>query len=288
MSHRGMRQKIAKETQKLTPGIIRSTKGATADAKFYPDLLPALQENKKPRDTRVHVEYGDSFTVAQGLLNAGRTKVSVLNMASDRIPGGGWLRGALAQEEALCLRSTLAATLNHSDYPTLPLAATWSPGVAVFRENTSHNCTLLESDDRFVVSVVSMAGLRRPSLTGDELDYRERFTNPYFQSTIILSDMRIGFPKDVELVKDKIRQVLRLMALHGTSCCVLGALGCGVFANPPKRVAQLFRNVILEDEFRGRFDEVVFAILDRGLGGNFEIFRDVIGDFIIDSKPAVA
>ncbi|PCG95241.1 protein of unknown function DUF2263 [Penicillium occitanis (nom. inval.)] len=268
MSHRGMRQSIAKETQKLTPGIIRSTQGATADAKFYPDLLPALQENTKPRDTRVHVEYGDSFTVAQALLNAGRTKVSVLNMASDRIPGGGWLRGALAQEEALCLRSTLAATLNPSHYPTPPLAATWSPGVVVFRENTSHNCTLLESDDRFVVSVVSMAGLRRPSLTGDELDYR--------------------FPGDIELVKNKIRQVLRLMALNGTSCCVLGALGCGVFANPPKRVAQLFRNVILEDEFRGRFDEVVFAILDRGLGGNFQIFRDIIGDFIIDSKPAVA
>ncbi|KAI7971921.1 hypothetical protein EIK77_007520 [Talaromyces pinophilus] len=283
-----MRQSIAKETQKLTPGIIRSTQGATADAKFYPDLLPALQENTKPRDTRVHVEYGDSFTVAQALLNAGRTKVSVLNMASDRIPGGGWLRGALAQEEALCLRSTLAATLNPSHYPTPPLAATWSPGVVVFRENTSHNCTLLESDDRFVVSVVSMAGLRRPSLTGDELDYRECFTNPYFQSTIILPDMRIGFPGDIELVKNKIRQVLRLMALNGTSCCVLGALGCGVFANPPKRVAQLFRNVILEDEFRGRFDEVVFAILDRGLGGNFQIFRDIIGDFIIDSKPAVA
>lgn len=100
--------------------------------------------------------------------------------------------------------------------------------------------------------------------------------------------MRIGFPEDIELVKNKIRQVLRLMALNGTSCCVLGALGCGVFANPPKRVAQLFRNVILEDEFRGRFDEVVFAILDRGLGGNFEIFRGIIGDFVIDSKPAVA
>ncbi|KAH8703277.1 hypothetical protein BGW36DRAFT_84782 [Talaromyces proteolyticus] len=268
MSHRGMRQRIAKETQKLTPGIIRSTKGATADAEFYPELLPALQENKKPRDTRVYVDYGDSFTVAQRLLAARRTNIAVLNMASDQLPGGGWLRGALAQEEALCLRSTLAATLNPSHYPTPPLAATWSPGVAVFREDTNHNCTLLKKDDHFVVSVVSMAGLRRPPLTGDELDYR--------------------FPKDTELVKNKIRQVLRLMALNRTSCCVLGALGCGVFGNPPKRVAQLFRNVILEDEFRGRFDEIVFAILDRALVGNFEIFRDIIGDFIMDSKPAVA
>jgi uncharacterized protein (TIGR02452 family) len=71
------------------------------------------------------------------------------------------------------------------------------------------------------------------------------------------------------------------MASNGISHCVLGALGCGVFANPPKRVAQLFRNVILEDEFKGHFEEIVFAILDPKREGNFDVFEQVIGDFVI-------
>jgi hypothetical protein len=173
MLFRAQRQQIAKETQRLTPGIIGSTPGATADSTFYTELLPPLQQSKTKRDTRVHIENGDSFTVAQRLVAGGQTKVAVLNMASDRNPGGGWLRGALAQEEALCLRSTLAATLNDSHYPTPPIAATWSPRVVIFREEVVNNCQILEKSERFVVGVVSVAGLRRPPLTGDELDYRE-------------------------------------------------------------------------------------------------------------------
>lgn len=180
MLFREQRQQTAKETRRLTSGIIGSTPGATADSDFYAELLPPLQQSKPKRDTRVHIENGDTFTVAQRLAATGQKTVAVLNMASDRHPGGGWLRGALAQEEALCLRSTLAATLKNSHYPTPSLAATWSPGVVVFREEVVNNCLILEKSEQFVVGVVSVAGLRRPPLTGDELDYRECTRRAYF------------------------------------------------------------------------------------------------------------
>ena len=57
---------------------------------------------------------------------------------------------------------------------------------------------------------------------------------------------------------------------------VLGAWGCGAFANDPRRTAADFRQA-LEDDFKGVFSDVVFAITDwspgrRSLGP----FRDVL------------
>jgi uncharacterized protein (TIGR02452 family) len=56
---------------------------------------------------------------------------------------------------------------------------------------------------------------------------------------------------------------------------VLGAWGCGAFGNDPNRTAVDFREA-LENEFRGAFFDIVFAITDwspkrRFLGP----FRDV-------------
>lgn len=88
-------------------------------------------------------------------------------------------------------------------------------------------------------------------------------------------------PKDVELLENKIRQILRIMAINRVSHCVLGALGCGVFCNPPRKVAQAFRKVILEEEFVGCFEEIVFAVLDSKGSRNVQIFKEAIGDFEI-------
>lgn len=88
-------------------------------------------------------------------------------------------------------------------------------------------------------------------------------------------------PKDVELMENKVRQILRIMANSNISHCILGPLGCGVFGNPPKRVAQIFRKVILEEEFVGYFDEIIFAVLDTKGAKNCQVFQGAIGDFEI-------
>jgi uncharacterized protein (TIGR02452 family) len=43
---------------------------------------------------------------------------------------------------------------------------------------------------------------------------------------------------------------------------VLGAFGCGAFANPPKHMAKIFREVFMEKEFKNKFKSVVFAIYE--------------------------
>ena len=53
-----------------------------------------------------------------------------------------------------------------------------------------------------------------------------------------------------------------LYAAHAMGCrdLVLGAWGCGVFANDAKAVATLFTTLLSSTEWRYRFESVVFAI----------------------------
>lgn len=107
-------------------------------------------------------------------------RVAVLNMASDKNPGGGWLGGSTAQEEALCYRSTLAASLNKAKFYPIPArAGLYTRDVVVLREEMGRGHGLLDGVKEEggedvgakrarlpVVSVVSVAGLRNPAVKG--------------------------------------------------------------------------------------------------------------------------
>ncbi|EGS22084.1 uncharacterized protein CTHT_0039700 [Thermochaetoides thermophila DSM 1495] len=104
-------------------------------------------------------------------------RVAVLNMASEFSPGGGWLKGSTAQEEALCYRSTLAASLHKNMYPMAPRTGHYTRDVVVFREGMDRGHTLLikgkgsdgkgiPDEELPVASVLSIAGVRKPAVKG--------------------------------------------------------------------------------------------------------------------------
>jgi uncharacterized protein (TIGR02452 family) len=69
--------------------------------------------------------------------------------------------------------------------------------------------------------------------------------------------------------------VLKIAQAFGYSSLVLGAWGCGAFANDPQRTAVDFRRA-LENDFSGAFSDVVFAITDWSAERKFlGPFRDV-------------
>ena len=201
--------------------------------------------------------------------------VLVLNLASERHAGGGWQNGAMAQEESLCYRSSLYRSLRHRFYPLSSLSVIYTPSVVIIRSATTDGHTLYREKalDLPVTSVLSVAALRHPDITSSS-DGVERFEN---------AGQRVE-------TKRKIRITLRVAARQGHRKLVLGALGCGVFANPPSDVAACFLEVLREPEFQGGWwEDVVFAVLDnksgaeagRDGGGNFGAFWRVLDGKVV-------
>jgi len=210
-------------------------------------VAPAMRRHS----TTVQVSNESTLAAARRLMEQG-TKPLALNFASGVNPGGGFLKGALAQEECLCRSSALHATLSgdrmyafHRARP-LPDSSSWtilSPKVPVFRQDDG---TALES--HWLLDFMTCAAPYAP---------------------------KVGRELSAELLRVRIRRVLEIARAWEYETLVLGAWGCGAFANDPRRTAMDFRSA-LEGEFRGAFHHVTFAIADwsperRFLGP----FRDV-------------
>ena len=227
-----------------------------------------IPANEKP--TLVSVVKSDTLLAGKALLDEGYNP-AVLNFANRNTPGGGVLHGAGAQEENIFRRTNLFQSLYQfhchgerlciqqrpEQYPLdRNTGGVYSPDVTVFRGLELDGYPLLE--EPYQLGVVTVAALNRPPLK-DADHLADEMTEP---------------------TRRKMRTIFRIALKHGHDSIVLGAWGCGAFKNPPKHIARLFHEVMLEDEFRNRFRKIVFAIVDRehiektdGKGGNFEPFR---------------
>ncbi|KAI4249435.1 MAG: hypothetical protein L6R42_008989 [Xanthoria sp. 1 TBL-2021] len=253
---------VAEETLAVVRDVVKKAPNSRPTGELLEPhtLVLALQSQctNLPRN-KIRVINMDTLDIACKLNNLTTSTVTdptspppilILNMANAHWAGGGWMKGALAQEEALCYRTSLYFTLKHRFYPMADKAAIYSPTVVVIRDSLAKQHGLLDlskTDDLPVVSVVSMAALRDPSIQQRVSDGQETYADP----------------ADRELMRAKIRMVLRVAAAKGHRQLVLGALGCGAFGNPRGEVVSLWKEVFLEPEFGGGWwKDVVFAVLD--------------------------
>ena len=232
-----------------------SNDGITEKTILYRDAF-RMPDPPTRYQTAFSVINADCLETANVLLKAGK-KPCVLNMASRQNPGGGVFNGAGAQEENLFRRTNLFLSLYqfadfaeqydiHRSKDSYPLdrdfGGVYSPGITVFRGSEANGYCLLSKP--YMVSVVSVPAVNHPDL--------ERGSS---------GAMRIAQPH-IEATKNKIRTIFRIAAAHSHDALVLGAFGCGAFANPPRHIAEIFREVFSEDEFIGQFETVVFSIID--------------------------
>lgn len=202
--------------------------------------------------TTVEVRNTDCLLAAMQLKEQGFNP-AVLNMASRRVPGGGVLTGAGAQEENLFRRTNLFRSLfqfapyaeeysvrqSPHQYPLDPnFGGVYTPDAICFRESEQSGYALL--DNPVSLSFISVAGMNRPDLTPEGMIAEHH----------------------VEPIKNKIRTIFRIGLLHRHDSLVLGALGCGAFRNPPSHVARIFHEVMDEPEIKNKYRRIVFAILD--------------------------
>lgn len=233
-----------------------------------------------PADSEITVVPDDCLDKAHERVDEG-LEVSVLNMASRQNPGGGVGGGAGAQEEYLFRCSNYYRYLYRythyaeqygleqfdDQYPLdRNFGGIYSPNVTVFRGNEMSGYSLLK--EPFQVNMIVVTGMNRPDLVLENGEYK------------IASDL-------VEGIKNKIRTIFRIACQHGQRNLVLGALGCGAFRNPPKHVAELFREVLAESEFDGTFSRICFAVKsDHNSNGdsNYTAFQNVLDEYVIEKN----
>jgi len=155
------------------------------------------------------------------------------------------------------MRSTLLPSLRDEFYRLPENALIYTSDVLVFR---GKDFSPLPKSDRFFVDVISCAALRFPEV----------------------EDGKYVVEADREAMMKKIRLILRAAVMKELTMVVLGALGCGAYANPVQEVAEMFKRVICGnpkrkgDETWGGIEEIVFAI--RGGQDTIQTFRRVLQD----------
>jgi uncharacterized protein (TIGR02452 family) len=183
--------------------------------------------------------------------------IGVLNFASAKKPGGGFLTGAQAQEESIARSSTLYPTLMTTvgqNFYTLHKrdskggyythAMIYSPGVIAFRDDDGNWKEPLTVD--VLTSAAVNAGIARKSFFGQVAG------------------------KNVEgqierVMRERMARILFLFEQQGVPNLVLGSFGTGVFQNNVGTVARIWAELLVAPNarFKRSFRRVLFAILGR-------------------------
>jgi uncharacterized protein (TIGR02452 family) len=229
--------------------IARELAAAKAGTVLYSPEKPPISHTVGPtRTTRIDVRNETTFQALARLAQSGNGHLACLNFASAKNPGGGFLNGSLAQEEALaCASGLYPCLLTKLDYYERNRAnrsavyldlVIFSPLVPFFRDDAG---VLIEKP--ILASVITAPAPNAGAIAQNEP----------------------GNLIQVEpTMKHRAELVLDVAVAHGVDRLVLGAWGCGVFRNEPSTVARIFAELLGgPGRFAGMFTEVVFAVFDR-------------------------
>lgn len=222
---------------------------------YASDKIPKLQYN-----TEIKVVNTTVLKAAHEMSHH-CSNVGCLNFASAKNPGGGFLGGAMAQEESLALSSTL--------YPTL-----------------MQHFEMYEFNRGLDTYLYSDYMIYSPEVTIIRNDDGDLLPEPYKVSFITSPAVNVGAMKNnrpEEMAFAEATMLRRMDKIFATFLSkdiehlLLGAWGCGVFQNDPQKIASWFGQHLLSGgKYEKCFKSVVFAVLDRSKNGeNITAFNSV-------------
>ncbi len=265
MANRKERAAIAAETVEildrgfyaLEDGTDVVISGALAKAQsqtllYTPDSVEAISRSPSgdiDSTTVFAVLNCTTFAAAKELIDADpEADPLCLNFASAKSPGGGFLSGSQAQEECLarasglyaCLKQKMAYYHENRNFPTALYTdhMIYSPHVPVFRDDGDR---LIDSP--YLVSIITAPAVNAGAVRRNEPE---------------------DLGKISPTMQRRIKSMLAIARHHGHTQIVLGAWGCGVFANDPADVAEWFHTELTQSpQFKDAFDRIMFAVLDQ-------------------------
>eukprot|EP00033_Pygsuia_biforma_P001140 GCRY01001297.1.p1 GENE.GCRY01001297.1~~GCRY01001297.1.p1 ORF type:complete len:326 (-),score=37.24 GCRY01001297.1:117-980(-) len=178
---------------------------------------------------------------------------AILNFASARHPGGGFITGARAQEESLARSSGVYAGLT-------------APQTAPYYANNKRMKSCLYTDDIIYTPSVPIwfddggTPLASPILSS--------FVTAPAPNAGVVQSRGTSAETVNQTLTSRAKRVLQIMAAHGHQNLILGAWGCGVFRNDPEKVAAAFK-ALIETEFAGQFKHVIYAITNPKMCAQF-------------------
>jgi uncharacterized protein (TIGR02452 family) len=208
--------------------------------------------------------------------------LGILNFASATKPGGGFINGAIAQEESIARSSSLYESLSsRTAKPFYELhkrddggglythSMIYSPTVVLFRDDNGAWMRPLRVE--VVTSPAVNAGLvRKRHGRHNSRQQRSDADGGRDGGAAALE----GLIREV--MTERMGRILALFELRGVRNLVLGSFGTGVFQNDVRMVAEIWRELLVgrQARFSTSFDRVLFAIPD---GNTLDRFKDVLG-----------
>ena len=187
-----------------------------------------------PKNIKYSVVEEDSVSA---IFDCAQGKTAVLNFASYKYPGGGFMVGSRAQEECLCHESFLynvisqqeeyyawnRKNLNKALYKPRAL---YSPDIIFERDGKTQKCDVI-------------------TCAAPNFSAASNFVNRIENDRVL--DGRIRF-------------ILEIAKKENVDTLILGAFGCGVFQQTPETVAELFDKGI-KSVFCDKNINAVFAVI---------------------------
>ncbi len=229
--------------------------------KLFQDVTPAIYAQPTSPVASVTAPIVDvvnetTTQAAVRLLADNKKDIVALNFASARNVGGGFLSGAVAQEEDLCRRSGLY--------------------VCTKRKPVFYNENIL-CDDTFYTDNI----IYSPNVPFFRDEYNQFLENPYYLSIISAPAPNVRSMEDIDekvlysVIYNRILKILHIARLYQHENIILGAWGCGAFGNDPDMVANAFKQALVDIP---DFGHVCFAVYDSREGTPiYTTFKQVFG-----------
>ena len=238
--------RLARDIERSSAGVIR----------YEGDLKTEVAEPSVP-EVSVAAQDAVAAVLERGRGYAQFCDLAVLDFASFVNPGGGYIRGGLAQEEALCTESYL--------YNVLDGQRAW------YQENRRRNINCeLYRERALVVPAVRFE-------RGKMHAYADVIVAAAPNARRAREEYRVADATLEAAMRDRIRFVLDIADALGREKIVLGAYGCGVFGWDAELVAELFRAELARGAHGVK--QVVFAIPRTRYDENLAKFEHAFSAF---------